>query len=65
MKQYTAKIVGERGEGVMLRKPRSFYENGRSLSVVKYKVIWRVGWLFGLLGWLVVSFFILLLIVAI
>lgn len=38
MNSYAAKIVSTGGEGIMLRKPESSYENGRSHSVLKYKV---------------------------
>ena len=38
MKQYAEVIVSMGGEGVMVRKPYSLYENGRSHSVFKYKV---------------------------
>jgi len=37
MKQYKKTICTEGGEGVMLRKPKSYYENGRSHSIIKYK----------------------------
>lgn len=38
MKQYNSNIVKCSGEGVMLRKPQSKYEHGRSHSILKYKV---------------------------
>ena len=31
-------IIEKGGEGVMLRKPESLYENGRSGAILKYKV---------------------------
>jgi len=37
MDQYAKIIIASGGEGVMLRKPRSVYENGRSHSILKYK----------------------------
>lgn len=38
MKKYAGVIISANGEGVMLREPKSLYENGRSHSVLKYKV---------------------------
>jgi len=38
MVSFTNTIIGAGGEGSMLRKPNSLYENGRSHSVLKYKV---------------------------
>lgn len=38
MKAYASTIFDKGGEGVMIRKPSSMYENGRSHSVLKYKV---------------------------
>jgi len=37
MENYFATITSQGGEGVMLRKPLSPYEHGRSLDVLKYK----------------------------
>ena len=31
-------IIADGGEGVVLRKPKSFYEQGRSPSLLKIKV---------------------------
>jgi len=39
MDKYTQEIIQSGGEGVVLRKPNSLYENGRSHSVLKYKVM--------------------------
>lgn len=38
MRHYAEAIIGLGGEGVMLREPSSLYENGRSHSVLKFKV---------------------------
>jgi DNA ligase-1 len=38
LKEYFEKIIKKGGEGVMLRKPKSLYEGGRSESLCKYKV---------------------------
>ena len=38
MKVYAESIALDGGEGVVIRKPASFYEHGRSHSVLKYKV---------------------------
>ena len=35
-------VVDHGGEGVVLRKPKSFYEQGRSTSLFKIKVGMRV-----------------------
>ena len=42
MNGYSKQIIIGGGEGVMLRKPRSLYENGRSHSVLKFKVCGNV-----------------------
>lgn len=39
MKKILELLVKEGGEGVVLRKPASYYENGRSHSVLKVKVV--------------------------
>lgn len=38
MNRYTKQIIKEKGEGIMLRKPGSAYELGRSHALFKYKV---------------------------
>jgi ATP-dependent DNA ligase len=38
LKEYFEEIVKKGGEGVMLRKPNSMYEEGRSKGLKKYKV---------------------------
>ena len=38
MKNYSDVILSEGGEGVILRKPKSLYENGKSENLLKYKV---------------------------
>lgn len=38
MNSYTKYVQNHNGEGVILRKPGSVYENGRSMCLVKYKV---------------------------
>jgi DNA ligase-1 len=38
LKEYFDSIVSKGGEGVMLRKPMSLYEGGRSENLKKYKV---------------------------
>lgn len=38
MHAYATQVISGGGEGVMIRKPLSMYENGRSHSVLKYKV---------------------------
>lgn len=35
---YSKEILEHGGEGVILRKPKSTYEHGRSSSLIKYKV---------------------------
>lgn len=42
MLKISAQIIVEGGEGVMLRKPRSLYELGRSHSILKYKVRYAI-----------------------
>ena len=42
MLKYAETIILGGGEGVMLRKPTSAYENGRSHSIVKYKVYFTI-----------------------
>ena len=37
LNEFMKNIVLQKGEGVMLRQPGSFYETGRSLSMRKYK----------------------------
>lgn len=39
MKNYAEVVISNRGEGVMVRKPSSVYENFRSHSILKYKVL--------------------------
>jgi ATP-dependent DNA ligase len=39
LKQYFNEILKKGGEGVVLRKPASMYQPGRSESLCKYKVI--------------------------
>jgi ATP-dependent DNA ligase len=34
-------IIANGGEGVITRKKGSFYENGRSMSLLKFKVIFN------------------------
>jgi len=48
MKEYAEKIVERGGEGVVLRAPGSLYENGRSHSILKYKVIFFYKFFFGM-----------------
>jgi ATP-dependent DNA ligase len=38
LRQYFEEIAKKGGEGVMLRKPNSLYEAGRSENLCKYKV---------------------------
>lgn len=38
MIQYLRKIINNKGEGVMLRKPNSIYDIGKSRSLLKLKV---------------------------
>ena len=38
LRQYFEEIVAKKGEGVMLRKPNSHYERGRSTTLRKFKV---------------------------
>lgn len=38
MKYYVNTVINYKGEGVMLRKPLSVYEHGKSTSVLKVKV---------------------------
>ena len=38
METYAKCVLRKNGEGVMLRKPHSLYEHGRSDSILKYKV---------------------------
>lgn len=49
-------IIDNGGEGVILRKPKSLYEGGRSTSLIKLKVLnkWRV--LSGMIGNSLVKF---------
>lgn len=38
MKESLQRILSNEGEGILLRKPRSLYESGRSLNLLKLKV---------------------------
>lgn len=38
MKQYLNCIIQDKGEGIMLRKPKSLYIQGKSYSLFKAKV---------------------------
>jgi DNA ligase-1 len=44
LNEYMQNILQEGGEGVMLRRPQSLYEPGRSKSLYKFKVrsLWRL-----------------------
>jgi len=37
IEEYVSEILRRGGEGIMLRKPESLYENGRSHYILKYK----------------------------
>jgi len=39
MYRHARTIINKNGEGVMLRKPGSVYENGRSHNIFKYKLV--------------------------
>lgn len=38
MKESLQRILSNEGEGILLRQPRSLYESGRSLNLLKLKV---------------------------
>lgn len=38
MCEYTTMVFAAGGEGIMLRQPKSLYENGASRSLLKFKV---------------------------
>ena len=42
MRMHNRQIISENGEGVILRRPNSLYESGRSASLIKIKVCVRV-----------------------
>ena len=37
--QMLTDVISDRGEGLMAMEPRSFYEHGRSHSILKFKVL--------------------------
>jgi len=37
MHKYASAVIGQGGEGVILRKPNSLYENGKSRQLLKFK----------------------------
>lgn len=39
MEQYVNIVLNQKGEGVILQKPYSIYEHGKSISVLKLKVL--------------------------